>query len=439
MSSRQISHVEPSVQAPFPAVLPWSLYTLRQRWSFLAILFLVSTSNYTDRMVISVLLEPLKEEFRLSDTMLGLLSGFSFALFYVLAGIPIARWADRGNRRTVIALALTVWSFMTVLCGLAQTFWQLLLARVGVGAGESGGIPPAQSLIVDYFPPERRATALAIFAAGATTGYILGTGGGGFIADAYGWRSAFLLMGVPGLILAIIVWFILPEPRLQLGTGAAGAATESVRETYQALWHKRSFVFALVGSLLYTFVAYGALAFVPSFLVRVLRVPLAEAGLTYAIVSAVGTVIGTLGGGALADWMGRRDPRWLAWLPAIACASTGPMYLLAFAAHDLWTFMVVAFVAHLVLMAGAPTIFAAIHTVCGSRRRATAIAIVHFSATLFGAGVGPLATGALSDALTVAHGADGLRYSLMIATPVLVIAGAFYYAFGRMMPADQEA
>jgi MFS family permease len=152
------------MSAPDAAMTPsWTLYSSRQRWGLLAVLFLVSTSNYLDRNVISVLLEPIKQEFHVSDTMLGLLGGFCFSIFYAVFGMPVARWADRGNRRTVITLALAIWSLMTLCCGLAQTFVQLTIARIGVGAGEAGAIPPAQSLIADYFSPQQRATAIAIF------------------------------------------------------------------------------------------------------------------------------------------------------------------------------------------------------------------------------------------------------------------------------------
>jgi len=192
----------------------WDLYSSRQRWVYLAVLFLVSTSNYADRNVISVLLEPIKAEFKVSDTMLGLLTGISFAVFYATLGIPVARWADRGNRKFIMTLALTIWSFMTMLCGAAQTFWQLAFARVGVGAGEAGAIPPAQSLIADYFDPTRRARALAIFMASATAGYLLGFVLGAHIAAVYGWRHAFVLLGAPGLLLAVIVHFVLREPRV---------------------------------------------------------------------------------------------------------------------------------------------------------------------------------------------------------------------------------
>ena len=172
-------------------------------------LFLIGTSNFADRNVIGVLLEPIKAEFGISDASLGLLSGVSFALFYATLGLPVAHWADRGDRRLIITLALGIWTVMTALCGLAQSFWQLVLVRVGVGAGEAGAVPPAQSLIIDYYSPDRRGRAIGIFMLSSTTGYVLGIVIGGWIAEAHGWRAAFLFVGLPRLVLAILARFVL--------------------------------------------------------------------------------------------------------------------------------------------------------------------------------------------------------------------------------------
>ena len=183
-----------------PSTAPWSLYSGWRRWSFLTVLFLVTTSSFFDYYILSVVLEPIKREFQVSDTVLGLLTGFCFALVYALAALPIARWADSGNRRTVIAIALTGWSVMTTLCGLAQSFWQLTLARLGVGALEPAAVPSAQSLVVDYFPPQQRSTAIAILTMGASAaGYLFAVGFGGYIAASLGWRTALLLAGMLGL------------------------------------------------------------------------------------------------------------------------------------------------------------------------------------------------------------------------------------------------
>lgn len=418
---------------------PWLLYSPRQRWGFLAILFLVSTSQFFDRNVISVVLEPIKQEFGASDTMLGLLGGFCFALFYALAGLPVARWADRGNRLTVISLALAVWSVMTVFCGLAATFWQLALARIGVGAGESGGIPPSQSLIVDYFPPERRATAIAIFTGGAIAGNVLGLGLGGTVAATYGWRSAFLLAGVPGLALALLVRYALAEPRLALEPAQRNGTAEAVGETIRQLWRKHSYLVALIGCILYYTFAYGTLTFIPSFLIRDMHVSLAKVSTIYGTAVGAGSLIGTLSGGWLADRLSRRDVRWLAWLPAIALIVASPVYMIAFALSQLWIFMGLMFVGNVLLTGGLPSVFTAIHAVCGSRRRATAFAIVYFSASLFGGGLGPLASGALSDALRASRGVESLRYALIVMTILLVASAIAFLRLGFVMPPDVEA
>jgi len=426
----------PQIDAPAPR--PWELYSERQRWRLLAILFLVATSNYFDRNVIAVLLEPIKHEFQLSDTLLGVLGGFCFALFYALFGIPISRWGDGGNRRTIITTALTIWSLMTVLCGLAQSFVQLAAARVGVGVGEAGAIPPAQSLIADYFPPERRAGAIAVFTSAATAGLLLGFGVGGYVAEKYGWRTAFILGGIPGLALALLTRWGLEEPRVQLGFPYDNPRRESFGETLQRLRQKRSYVHALIGCQLYFVMAYGALLFIPAYLIRVQHVALATVSVAYGTVGAVSGLIGTLGGGWLANRLGRKDVRWLAWLCAIACAVAGPLYMLALGVNNFTVFLAASGLGSALLAGGLPAMFAGIIAVAGSARRTTALAIVLFSATLIGGGLGPLVSGALSDVLTATYGDNGLRYALLAVMPVLLVTGGFFYAFGRAMPADLE-
>lgn len=417
----------------------WTQFSTKQRSVYLAVLFLVAAFNVFDKNIVSVLLEPIKNEFGVSDTMLGLLSGFSFALFYAMAGVPFARWTDRGNRRTVITLAITVWSVMTMLCGLAQTFVQLILTRVGVGAGESGAIPPAHSLLADYFPPQGRASAIAIFTAAGTAGYLLAFTLGGYVAAVYGWRQAFLLAGAPGLILAIVVRLTLSEPRLRRGFPGKVRGAESTSESLMTLRRKNSFLYAVAGCLLYTFVMNGALMFVPSFLVRVQNASLADVSVVYGGIAAAASVIGTLGGGWIADKWSRHDIRWLAWLPAGALAIAGPLLVLAFSLGSYWGFVALAFLALLLMWGGFPPILAATHAICGNTRRAMAIAIIYFSSNLFGSGLGPLVTGGISDALSSSHGVDGLRYALMIVVTVLVAAGYSFYLCGRSMMRDLEA
>jgi MFS family permease len=418
---------------------PWDMYGSRQRWVYLAVLFLVSTSNYADRNVISVLLEPIKAEFHVSDTMLGLLTGISFAVFYATLGIPVARWADRGNRKFIMTLALTIWSFMTMLCGAAQTFWQLAFARVGVGAGEAGAIPPAQSLIADYFDPPRRARALAIFMASATAGYLLGFVLGAHIAAVYGWRHAFVLLGAPGLLLALIVHFVLHEPRTLPEFQPEIAAGESTSETIRALLRKRSFVYLIAGMVVYFMIAYGALVFFPSYMVRVLHQPLDDVGAVYGGLSAVVTIFGTLAGGWVTDRLGRVNVAWLGWLPAVGLALAWPFYELLLLVPSFGLLLAISVFAGLALNLAIPAMFAALHAICGSARRAMAVAICFFFANLIGLGLGPVVAGALSDAFTAQYGPVGLRYALMIVVTLLLPSGLFMYLCGNHIARDSEA
>jgi MFS family permease len=421
-----------------PAVVPpWTLYAERRRWGLLAILFLVATCDSYDRNVLSVVLEPIRREFHVPDAMLGILGGFCSAVFYTLFGLPLARWADRGNRRTLITLALATWSLMTACCGLAQTFWQLALYRIGVGAGQSGATPAAQSLIVDYFPPQRRASALAIFTASSMAGYLLGFLVGGLMAAAHGWRAAFLVGGAMGLALALVTQLGLSEPRT-FRTLDAGPAPERLRQSLRLLIKKRSYRFVLAAAFVYFPFVFGVQLFIPAYLMRVLEVPLTELSIYYGAVTAVSTVIGTLGGGWLSDYLGRRDVRWLGWLPAVGCGLSLPLYIIQFCFHGFAPFLAVTFFWSMVLNAALPSVYAAIHAVCGSRRRAMAIAIVLFSGTLFGAGLGPLMIGAISDALSAIYGATGLRYALIAGAPLVIVTGGCFYLMGRAMPADLE-
>lgn len=428
--------VAPEVAGDAPPPV-WSLFSPAQRWTYLFILFLVSTSNYADRNVLSVLLEPIKAEFKVSDTMLGLLSGFSFALVYAVLGIPVARLADRGNRRTVITAALVVWSAATALCGLVQNFWQLALARFGVGAGEAGAIPPAQSLIADYFPPEQRAGALSLFIASATFGYLAGFIIAPQINAAWGWRAAFVAMGLPGLLIAVLTVTVLKEPRLRPAYAITKIGSESIMATFRALATKPAFVNLTIGMTLYFFYAYGAAVFFPSYMVRVLGVDLKTVGTSFGAVSALSSVIGTIGGGFFANRLVKRDIRWTAWLPAIGLALLTPIIELTFLV-DFKTYLIVSFVTGCILGASLPPIFAAIHMVCGSARRAMAIAIIFFFANLIGLGIGPLVTGALSDIFTATHGAVGLRYALMLVSLVTLPTSWFFWRAGKTLLADSE-
>lgn len=420
-----------------------AFYTPARRNFFLFVLFMVGTSSSVDRVIISVLLEPIKAEFQVSDTMLGLLSGLAFALLYAVLGVPIARLADRGNRKTLITVALSVWSVMTVLCAAAGSFWHLILARIGVGAGEAGATPPAQSLIVDYFPVAARGRALGILATTGTVGYLIGLSLGSQLVAMFGWRLTLVILGLPGLVIAAVVFFFLEEPRRRrLLAGDAPAEprqTETFRESMGVLFRKPAFVYLLIGFTLYHFVAYGSLVFVPSYLVRVVGSPMQEAGLYYGMTSAMAVFVGSILGGMLSDRLVRRDRRWVVWFPALGYALSVLPSTLMFLIDDLPLFLVVSTISNILLYASLPAAFAAVHAVCGSARRATAIALVLFFGNLLGFGLGPIVTGALSDLFSQSHGVAGLRYALVIVMTLTVPTAYFIYRSARTVSQDWEA
>ena len=288
----------------------------------LGVLVVVYTFNFIDRQILSILLEPIKLELGLSDTALGLLTGFAFALFYATLGIPIARYADKNNRRNLIALALAIWSGMTALSGLAQNFWQLLAARIGVGVGEAGCSPPAHSMIADYFPAENRATALGIYSLGIPVGILFGFLAGGWLNEFFGWRVAFFVVGIPGLILAVLVRFTLAEPTRGMAEGRIDSGEQpGVMETFRFMWRKKSFRHLAFGGALTAFVGYGLVTWVPSFLVRSHGMETGEIGTWLGLILGIPGGIGIAAGGWMADKLGSRDTRWYLWVVSVATAA----------------------------------------------------------------------------------------------------------------------
>jgi predicted MFS family arabinose efflux permease len=418
---------------------PWNLYGERQRWGFLLVLFLVSTSNYVDRNIIGVLLEPIKREFQVSDTMLGLLTGFSFAIFYATLGIPVARWADRGDRKLILTVSLTIWSVMTALCGMAQSFWQLALARIGVGAGEAGALPPAQSLIADYYPPDRRGKALGVFMMSSMAGYVLGIVVGGQIAQYWGWRNAFLAVGLPGLALAVVTHLVLREPRRRPEFAVSSADHEPLGVSIRALFAKRSFVDILIALVLYFMMAYGAFVFTVSFMIRVHGVSVGTASAIFGTLSSVTALIGSYLGGSVADRLAKKDIGWLARLPGWGLIVACPIYEVAFGLPTLVGTVIMLSIGGLFLTGAIPAMFAALHVVCGSKRRAMSVAVIFFFANLIGTGLGPIVTGRLSDsfAQTVGVG-DGLRYAMMLVMLTFLPSGWFMLRAARGLARDAE-
>jgi predicted MFS family arabinose efflux permease len=403
----------------------------------LFMLTLVYAFNFVDRQILVILQEPIKLEMGLSDAQLGLLSGFSFALVYITAGIPIAFWADRSNRRNIIAGALTIWSGMTALSGLAQNYTQLLLARIGVGIGEAGGSPPAHSMISDYYPPHQRGTALAIYSTGVHVGVLLGFIAGGLISQAYGWRIAFMAVGAPGVLFALVFVFTVKEPQRGRWESAAEAAYKpSMRETITLLSSYRSFWYLAGGCGLSSFVGYGNGNFAPSFLMRNHGFSVGEVGIVLAAFGGGGGLLGTFFGGFLADRLGVKDKRWYLWLPAIAGALAVPLgfpYLLLDNTVAVIGFM---FLTTIMINTYLGPCLAIAHSLVPPAMRALTSAVLFLVLNMIGLGLGPLTVGLLSDFYAGYFGDDSLRYAMLTVGLVGLPAILLFVLAARRLPAD---
>jgi predicted MFS family arabinose efflux permease len=400
----------------------------------LALLTLISFFNYMDRMVLAVLLEPIRKELHLGDGQLGLLTGFAFAALYATLGIPLARLADRASRVKLLAVCLGLWSLMTAATGGARSFTQLFFARMGVGIGEAGCLPAAHSLIGDYFPPERRALGVSTFQAGALAGVSAGLLIAGILADHLGWRGALFVVGLSGLPLAVIVPTTLGEP-LRRGHDRA-LALESAWSAIAALLRRRALAQLIIAISIGGFGNYGINQWLPSFYVRSFGLSLTKVGLWAGMAAGVGGVLGVICGGLAAVRLSARDARWELWLPAIAYASAAPVYALAFLSRTPELAIGIVMLATFLVASGAGVAMSAIQTFAEPNRRATAIALTLFLSSVLGLGLGPLLVGLLSDVLKPAFGQDSLRYALLASTSVLVWAGAHFYFASRAANRD---
>jgi MFS family permease len=408
-------------------------------------LLLVYILNFVDRQVINILAEPIKRDLGLSDTALGMMSGLAFAVFYTVLGLPIARLADRSNRPVIIAIALAVWSGFTVLCGLAQNFVHLVLARIGVGIGEAGCTPPAHSLISDMHPKEKRASALAFYSMGTPIGAVLGMAVGGLVADAYGWRMAFIVCGVPGVLMALIVGFTMIEPRsrkLASGLKAAVAPTVKFGTVLGILVRKKTFWLVSGAAAVKAFIGYGHAPFTASFFFRNHTQEIAEMaaffglqstgflGLCLGLVSGVGAVLGVYIGGQIADHYGKTDYRaWMS-IPGIASVVVIPLFVAGMLAPSAFVAIAIFGVTAALSSLWYGPVYATAQSIAPAHMRATAAAIILFIINLVGLGLGPALVGLLSDVLNVHAGfgpAEGIRWALIISGMVGLLAGLFFW------------
>ncbi len=404
----------------------------------MCILVLVYTFNFIDRQIVGILAVPIKADLGLTDTELGLMGGLAFALFYTLLGIPVAMLADRWNRTWIMTIALTVWSGMTAVCGLAQNFWQLFLARLGVGVGEAGGVAPAYSLIADYFPSEQRARALSAYSFGIPIGSALGTVFGGFIASKIDWRYAFFIVGIAGVLVAPLFKLTVREPIRGGYDKAETRAAPPLREIIDKLTHKKSFWLMSLGGASSSMMGYGLFFWLPSLFVRSFGLSLLEASLYFGGILLIGGLIGIWVGGTLADRFGRADRGAYVKIPAIAFLVTVPFYVVAILSPSLATTFVAMLVPTALGLAWLGPVLSAIQHVVPAHMRATASAIFLFINNLIGIGAGTVALGFLSDTLEARFGDDSLKVAILAGTVFYIIAATLFLLSVRALRRDWE-
>jgi predicted MFS family arabinose efflux permease len=399
-------------------------------WYGLTLLSLVSLLNYLDRMVIAVLVEPIKRDLNLTDTQVGLVAGFAFALLYALAGLPIARIADRKSRVTLVSACLVVWSAMTALTGFARNFTELFLARMAVGVGEAGCVPASHSLIGDLFPPHRRAFAVGVFQAGGLIGMTVGLAAAGWLAETYGWRTALMAAGLAGVPLACLLLFTMPEPERTISADPV-VANETALESVSALVRRPALVHLIIGISIGAFATYGMAQWHAAFYVRSHGLGLAEIGLYAGFAGGGGGILGAIGGGLIMARLRPLDGRWELWWPAFAYGLSMPLYLGAFLFPGTIGAVVFQFASTLVAAAGGAVALSAIQSFAEPHRRATAIAIMLMLSSLIGLGLGPTAVGMMSDSLAASEGANSLRYALAGSSVLLLWASMHFWLAAR--------
>jgi MFS family permease len=399
---------------------------------------LIATFGFVDRIVVQILVQPIKAELHATDAQMGLLGGLTFAVLYVLLSIPIARLAERKNRVAITSIGAALWSIATAACGFASSFGNLLVARIGVGIGEAAGQPATYSMIADYFSRARRGAAMAIYGLSVPLGAFLGGTGGGYVAQHWGWRAAFLWAGLPCLVLALLQWLTVREPvrGFHDKEDSARTAAPPFSAVLRRFAQRPAFLKFLVGALFSTIGGYGVNYFVAAYLVRRYGLDYAQAGLITGLVSSVPAALSIMAGGFLTDWAGRRDARWYAFIPALGAVLTTPLYIASFTAGT-WILCTVLLGATAVCQyAYIPAAAAVTQNMMEPRMRASATAVTYLVYTLVGQGGGPLIVGAMSDhfsrGTTLAaqtagggSGAQGLERALIVMALVYWVSAAF--------------
>lgn len=415
------------------------LFSENYKWYVLAMLTLVGTLSFFDRQLIVILQEPIKAELGLSDTQLGLMTGLAFAIFYCAVGIPIARYADRNNRRNVVSISLGIWSFMTAITGFVQNFVQILLVRIGVGVGEAGGTPASQAMISDYFKKEDRAVAFAIYATSVYFGLFLGFSMGGLLESQIGWRKAFIYLGFPGILLAAyLMKFVKEPPKGYSDPTYIQEAPLKLKDALKYLLARKTYVYILFASGLHSFVGYAFANWIPSFFIRVHEMSVMEVGIFLAISIGIGGGIGAFSGGFIVKKLVKRDIRWYMWIGIVSIILTIPFSLYTLFTGNKMGAIICYFVPNVLFSLNMGALLTVTQGVVSVKMRAMSSAVYYFVLNLIGMGLGPLFIGLMSDYLTPIYGVESLRYSLFIVSIVYLFCIYFYWKAGQHIAADMQ-
>jgi len=414
--------------------------TRAYRYYVLGILIVVYTMNFLDRQILAILASPIKKELGLSDGQVGLMGGLAFAALYSTLGIPIAWLADRSSRRRIMAYALGIWSGFTALCGFAGSFWQLFLARVGVGVGEAGGVAPAYSLVCDYFPKHQRARALAFYSIGIPIGSAAGILAGGLIAKWINWRAAFIIVGCAGLVLAPIFRYTVRDPN-RGGVDAAGVPVAKVAppaflDVFRIVARKKTFWLLAFGAAAASVCGYGIGFWLPTFFERSMGMELAERSYFYAAITFVGGTIGILSGGVIADRFGAKSRSAYPLIPAVAFIVALPCFFLAVNTSSVYVAFPLFLIPTALNLAWLGPVLTAVQHLVPAHMRTTASAMFLFINNLFGIAVGYYLPGMISDKLKPIYGAESLRYAIYIVLGFYVISSTLFVLGSRKIKKD---
>jgi predicted MFS family arabinose efflux permease len=400
-------------------------------------LTVIYSLNFLDRTVINILIDPIKHEYHLSDKTMGFISGFGFVIMYSILAAPVARWADRGNRRSIIAGGLVLWSGMTALAGVARSALQLTLSRFGVGVGEAAGTAPSASIISDLFPGDKRASAMSIYQLGPVFGGFLGAFIGGWMNHYFGWHAAFLAAGIPGLLVALLFRLTVKEP-IRGTSDARGVDTsqQGVGETLRFMMSQKCYMLLLLGFCLTTYTQFGFGTWTAPFLGRIQHLDTKQIGTYLGTVRGVAGLIGTLAGGYLADWAGHRDPRWRIYVPAICSMLAGPAVLVFLFAPRLS----VSMAGFAVISAMSPVYVGPLvgvsHSVVKVGMRAFSTSVLYLISELIGLGVGPYFIGAFNDRYAHQLGVGVIRYSMATAAVTTFLGGVIFIVAAQFLKRD---